>query len=282
MASDGQLEEVYRERRFIKLAEAGIKNIGAAPYKRGQAALQAFRQKMDEYGVQRYQALATAAMRRAGNGPDFMREAEEVAEISVQVISGEEEARLIAKGVNWALGTQLKGRSLIMDIGGGSVEFIITEGGETYFSQSFPVGLAVLYKRFHRSEPISAEAVAELRLFLKQQLVPLSDALKQNPCLRLVGAAGVFDVMNDLFGIEQISSAAFKLEVGKLRELGELLLQADLETRQAMPEIPTERSDMIVVAMLLVEFIISLAAPEEVLVSTYALKEGALLEMKKA
>lgn len=280
--TQGELEEVYRERCFVKLAESGIEKIGAAAYQRGQQALLAFREHLDRLGVQSYRALATAALRRAKNGAKFIEEARDDAGIDIQLITGEEEAYLIGKGVMAALGDALIGKSLIMDIGGGSVEFIIADERSTYFSQSFPVGLAVLYDKFHHTEPIAEGEIAALQAYLLEVLSPLIAALKEWPCGRLVGAAGVFDLLVDILDAKPIRSSAYLLETAKLNDFSRPVIEADLEERLEMANLPTERADLIVVAMLLLDAALGLLNGKELIVSNYAMKEGALLEMQKA
>ncbi|MEM7572268.1 MAG: exopolyphosphatase [Bacteroidota bacterium] len=282
ITTEGELEEVYRERRFVKLAEFGIGEIGAAAYRRGQKALLAFREHLDRLRVQNYRALATAALRRASNGAAFIEEARIKADINIKLITGEEEAYLIGKGVAAALGGALIGNSLIMDIGGGSVEFIIADKKTTYFAQSFPIGLAVLYDKFHHTEPIAEEEVAALQVHLLEVLSPLILALQEWPCGRLVGAAGVFDVLVDILDAQPIWSSAYQLDTAKLRDFSQRVIEADLEKRLEMAGLPTERTDLVVVAMLLIDTALSLLTGNELVVSTYAMKEGTLLEMQKA
>lgn len=285
LSSNGQLEELYRERRFIKLAEAGIERIGPAPYARGQAALLQFRQKMDEFGVADYRALGTAALRRAVNGAAFIAEAQTQAKIHISLISGDEEARLIAQGVSLALGPGSQKEAttyLIMDIGGGSVEFILLQKGQTLFAQSFPVGVAVLYRQFHHAEPIAIKEKAALTAFLDQQLQPLLRILKNHPADCLVGAAGTFDVLAKQAALSQPTPQTYLLEIDLFRQLHDRIVASDLEGRLQLAEVPTERVDMIVVAMLLIQYVLEAAQLQKALVSTYAMKEGALAEMMKA
>lgn len=124
--ADGRIEEVYRERRFVKLASEGIATIGEAPFARGLEALNHYRKILDEYNCANLKAIGTAALRTASNGPEFVRTARETVSIDIQLIPGDEEAQLITKGVLAAL-PPLNERILIMDIGGGSTEFIIAD-----------------------------------------------------------------------------------------------------------------------------------------------------------
>jgi exopolyphosphatase/guanosine-5'-triphosphate,3'-diphosphate pyrophosphatase len=270
--------ELYRERRFVKLAEAGIERIGPAPFARGIDTLRAYAAKIAEYEVTTVRAVGTAALRTAENGADFVREAEATAGIRIELIPGREEARLISLGVLQAI-PPTEARFLIMDIGGGSVEFILAGPGGVVWAESFPVGVAVLYRRFHRSEPITAAEIAELRAFLTAQLAPLAGQLATAPTHQLVGAAGTFDVIADLLGDGRPTPNSTRIRLERFRELYVPLLRATREERLATPGIPPERADMIVVALILVEHILELMAARELLVSRYSMKEGIMAEL---
>lgn len=275
----GHFEEIYRERRFIKLAEAGIEYIGEAPYQRAIEALLHYRKIMDKHGVKAYRAMGTAALRTASNGPDLIVEAREKAGIEITSIPGAEEARLISKGVLAALPPLSAERILIMDIGGGSVEFIIADREGTHWAQSFPVGVAVLRRKFHHQEPITAAEVQELEVFLEEELSPLWAALERYPAHHLVGAAGTFDVIALLMSTGKPTPNSHTIGLEKFEAFCDRCVSSTLAERFAMPQVPPERADMIVVALLLIQYILGKAAIRHLSVSEYAMKEGVLSEM---
>jgi exopolyphosphatase/guanosine-5'-triphosphate,3'-diphosphate pyrophosphatase len=276
----GHIHEIHRERHFVKLAENGIEKIGEAPFRRGKEALRMFREILDEHQVKDICAFGTAALRTASNGPDFIREAREAYDINITLIPGDEEARLITKGVLLAIPPP-DGRILIMDIGGGSTEFIIAEAGEALWRQSFPVGVSVLHNQFHHGDPITTEEVTELEDFLSRELVPLQQALEHYPAHHLVGAAGTFDVLANVLYDEYAPKhpTSHQLQLDGLAELHDSIINSTLEERLNTPGIPPQRADMIVVAMILLRFIFTMAAIRQVTVSDYAMKEGMLSEM---
>ncbi len=278
-AANGQFQEIYRERRFVKLAAEGIERIGDAPYQRGLEALLHFRQIMDAHGVKQYKAMGTAALRTASNGSDFIAAASKLAQIQITSIPGSEEARLIAKGVLAALPPLTDERILIMDIGGGSVEFIIANRVATLWAQSFPVGVAVLRRRFHQQEPIAAAEIAAIEAFLQEELASLNTALQQFPTRHLVGAAGTFDVVATLMSSGRPSPNSHQIALEQFQALYQSCINSSLVERQAMPHIPKERVDMIVVALLLIDYVLRKAEVEKLSVSDYSMKEGILSEM---
>ena len=276
--SSGGFEEVFRQRQFIKLAEEGIATIGETPFNRGLSTLKDFRAVLNENQVSRVKAIGTAALRTASNGQAFIGQAKAEAGIKVELISGDEEARLIYKGVAQAVPKDL-GRMLIMDIGGGSVEFIIADHEQIYWAQSFPIGVAVLYKEFHHSDPISAADIDSLDQFLEQQLHPLTIALQKFPCQSLVGASGTFDVLESLIVKQKKDPKYSQFEASLFYPIYEQLLPTTQAQRYAMESVPNSRADMIIVALILIQFTLQLANINRIAVSSYALKEGVLAEM---
>ncbi len=276
------IHEVHRERRFIKLAEEGIENIGPGPYQRGMETLLHFRKVLDEYAipVEQVRAFGTAALRTAANGGQFLREVREKTGLQVQLISGGREAELIYKGVVLAVPPTGE-RMLIMDIGGGSVEFIIADEGGICWAQSFPIGVAVLYHRFHRHEPIREEEIQKLKAFLQSVLSPLKQALADFPCRHLAGASGTFDVLADFIGKGATNPLHTIVNVPDFFPFYAKLLRLNKAERRDMPGLPPERADMIVVALILLEAVLLMANTEQIFTSAYAMKEGMLYEMMR-
>lgn len=279
LTEQGEIMEVYRERVFVKLAADGIATIGSAPFSRGLNAMVHFKKIMDEYNCTSISALGTAALRTATNGPEFVQKVAVATGIQIQLISGAEEARLITKGVLAALPPQRE-RILIMDIGGGSTEYIIAEGKQILFQQSFPIGVSVLHNRFHHSDPIASAERMQLRAFLAEITQPLAKALRQYPTHHLTGAAGTFDVLGEMLldptAVKHPTSRQLSLK--KFPELAARIIGATYQQRALIPGLPSERVDMITVAMLLLEFTIDLGNIRKVTVSDWAMKEGILLE----
>jgi len=274
----GTFQEIYRKQHFVKLAEEGIETIGAAPFARGLAVMQQFKQTLDEQHVTTLRAFGTAALRTASNGAAFIEQVEAQTGIRVQLITGEREAALIHKGVLQAVpfGTE---RMLIIDIGGGSVEFIIADQREVYWAQSFPIGVAVLFNNFHRSDPISPAEISATQTFVQQQLQPLQTALTRYPAHTLVGASGTFDVMENMLVHNKIHPHHSYLNASAFPDFYNKIVNSTLQERLNMEGMPAIRADMIVVALILVDVVIKIARIRQIVISAFAMKEGMLYEM---
>ncbi len=275
---DKSFREIYRERRFIHLAEDGIKTIGTAPYQRGIEALNSFAIQMMKHRVNKFTVKGTAALRRASNGAQFLAEVKAKTSISIDTITGDEEAKLIYYGVREAVQMPAE-PSLIIDVGGGSVEFIIANHEKMFWAQSFPIGVAVLYKNFHHSEPISTNEIQTLKEYLDSTLAPLKKAFSNYNIKALIGASGTFDVLEKAMRITKRNKHAAYIEFEDFVPLHDKVIAATEEERMTMSEVPLQRKKLIVVALILVKYVLDTFDLEEIVVSNFAMKEGMIREL---
>ncbi len=276
--SDGTFEELIRKRVYIKLAEEGIETIGEVPFKRGIDALNLFHTLIKANSLTALKAFGTAALRTASNGPNFIQQVKQNTGIDIQLIPGSEEARLIHQGVAQAVPFD-KHKVLIMDIGGGSVEFIIADEKHVYWAESFPIGVAVLFNQFHQNDPISIQEIDTLKTYLEKTLTTLLVQLEKTPARYLVGASGTFDVLEAFLVKQKKDPLHSSIKTEKLYPFYNQLITTTLEERLAIVNLPASRAEMIIVAMVLIRFIIEKASLEKVIISAYAMKEGMLKEM---
>ncbi len=265
-------EEICRDRKFVKLAADGISTIGDLSFARGMEAMIDFAKIIRRENVSDVVAVGTAALRTAHNGPEFLNQIKRKTGIDVQIIDGHEEARLIYQGVR-RVWNQDHLPALIMDIGGGSVEFIIADEREMKWARSFPIGVAVLKRSFHDEDVLSHKEEQDLRHFLAPFLNQIQFALDQWKPQAMIGASGTFDVLK-LFQVQHDDAEYVDVDVEQLKiYLGRIRKMSLLE-RKAHPLIPDTRVDMIVVAVLLIQCILELYPFRKMGISQYALKEG--------
>jgi exopolyphosphatase / guanosine-5'-triphosphate,3'-diphosphate pyrophosphatase len=275
---NGQYKVLHKESRFVKLAEDGIKEIAPAPFTRALDVAYDFASLMSVHRVEKYKAIGTAALRTASNGKALMEAIEDRSGIVITMISGDEEARLIHLGVeeNVPFGEQKK---LIMDIGGGSVEFIIADAKQVFWAKSFLVGIAVLRHQFHRTEPILDREIQDLRQFLSEQLQELRAALQIHHIDALIGTSGTFDVLANNYPYKKGKSESTMVKANAVELFLPLILDKTKVERDQMTEFPPTRSDMLVVGMLLTQFVIQLSGVDHFWVTNFDIKEGILREM---
>lgn len=272
---------IYKEKVAVKLGEGGISEgkITDAAQERALKTLTYFREKINSENANRIFASATSAMRNASNGLDIIRKIEEVSGIKVKIISGIEEAQFIQKGVKKAIKIGNK-PTLVMDIGGGSVEFIICNENEIFWLESFEIGAQRLLDKFHKHDPISEEDIQNLYNYLKTELNSLTIQLEKWQPHSLIGSSGTFDTLVDMAYAKKKESKpediAFMLSIADFQILFDEIIHKVRAERLAIPGMIEMRVDMIVVAICLIQFILRNNDFNAIQVSTFALKEGIL------
>jgi len=270
---NGQFIPNYRERIYTKLGENGTDRIGDVPFRRGLKALEDFSNIIKNHNVEKVKAIGTSALRTASNGNEFIQQAYLKFNIEIEVIDGLAEAEYIYHGVQQAIPPQ-EDPYMIMDIGGGSVEFIIADTTTLVYKESFKVGLSPLHSIADISDVAQIDDVIELHRWLASKLPKLYSAIKQYKPVTLVGSAGAFEVLVSMTGHNFDDAHFFEIDIEKISTLYVALLGSSKEEKHKMIGLPKERIDYISAAMVLIWHIIDSFQPRKILVSKYALKEG--------
>ncbi|TDN38386.1 phosphatase [Hymenobacter sp. UV11] len=278
---------LVRTKVGVRLGEGGISQgeIMPAPYARALQTLRGFKEEIELHQATEVRATATSAMRVSRNGPDLVRDILATTGIQVEVIGGEREAELIAKGIRQAVPLG-QARHLLMDIGGGSVEFIIANEDTIFWKHSFEIGGQRLLDQFF-PDPSGvfprAQVQAELE-FLADKLAPLTAAVAEfGPLAGLVGSSGSFDTLADL-SVGQVRREAdlppsTQLAVADFERYFAQLLTLDHDGRVALPGMFPMRADMLVVASIIIKYVLTTYGLTQITTSALALKEGLLAEL---
>jgi len=279
--------ELLRTKAGVRLGEGGISRgeIAEAPYARALHTLAGFKEEIELHQATTVRATATSAMRVTRNGPQLVRDIFEQTGIEVEVIGGEREAELIAAGIRRAVALG-QSKHLLVDIGGGSIEFIIADADTIYWKQSFEIGAQRLLDQFF-PDPSGAFPPASLAAeleFLAEALAPLTAAVAAHgPLASLVGSSGSFDTFADLsVGLvrrEADLPPATDIPLESFRQHFAQLLTLDHDQRVALPGMFPMRANMLVVAGVVIYFVLKTYDLTRITSSAYALKEGLLAEM---
>jgi len=278
--------EIVHEHIGVKIGEGGINKglIQPAAFERGIAAMQHFQQLIANNHVKNVRAIGTSALRSAANGQDFIDEVKKLTGIAIEIIDGDKEAAYIYKGIN-ASGCLSIQNSLIVDIGGGSVEFIIANNEGIKWKQSFEIGCARLMDKFHQKDPIPSGSIDALNAYLESSLTGLFAAAAGYTIEGLIGASGAFETYAEVIELEKgnpfdlATTKTYEFNGDELLAVTEKLIHSAHAERLATKGIIPIRIDMIVVASLLTRFIIARLNIHKVVMSTSSLKEGVLVEM---
>jgi len=268
----------------VKLGQGGIQSGFITPdaFERGFVAIQNHMEVIRSFQVAEIRAFATSAIRNAINGADFVEEVRKRFGVRVRVIHGDREAELIYKGVRQAI-RLTEEKSMILDIGGGSNEFIICNRNGMIWKRSFELGMARILELFSPSDPITEEEVAAIESFFRQELTPLMEAVQQERPVALIGASGAFDTFNALIlnrtGKTTDGKHGRELPMKEYLKLHKSLLQSTTEERLAMPGMEPVRVEMVVPATIFVSFVLRECRIGQFYHSEFALKEGVFSEL---
>jgi exopolyphosphatase / guanosine-5'-triphosphate,3'-diphosphate pyrophosphatase len=275
---------LFSNKLHVKIGQGGFeqKTILPGRYVRGLDALAAHAANIRNFEVTKVFAFATSALRDAGNGKQFIEDAKRITGIDIALIDGNEEAELIYEGIcqTTTLGEE---SALIMDIGGGSTEFIIANKNGIKWKQSFLLGVSRLYDQLRPANRMTHEDVHRLRNVLDKQLAPLKVALKEFPCTQLIGSSGSFDTLLDMH-LATVKNKDPEYRPGLFNEIPTKafpaihawLMGSTFEERLKHPAIPSLRAEFMPLASYLVKFVLEQQSFTHVSHSAYSLKEGAM------
>jgi len=276
---------LLKEKSVVKIGHGGISQgvITSGAFERALESIKYFKSKIDQFKVSRAYGTATSAFRNASNGEKLISRIKSIFEIELQIISGDLEARLIFKGVNQAVKPE-KTRSLIMDIGGGSVEFIICNQNKLLWENSFEIGAQRLLDRYHKNDPITDLEISKIKNYLEKALSKLIAAVKKYEPQELIGSAGTFDTLIDIYFQhekfpKEDQQTEFPLPFKEFKRIYQEIIIKNREQRMLIPGMIEMRVDMIVVATVLIQFVLETCFLQKIRVSSYALKEGYLLSI---
>ena len=280
---DQKYRVFYKTKIVVKLGQGGItKNfIAQTPYQRGLDALTKHREKLKEEGITEFYAVATSAIRSADNGPEFVKEVKEKLGISIQVIDGDTEADLIYKGVIQALDLE-ETPKLIIDIGGGSTEFIIANQQETFWKKSYKLGAARLLEKFNPADPIELTDIAAIDSHLEETLAEMIEMAEVYEVNCLIGSSGSFDTLAEMISCKNGDCNLWKKKknytflMADYNQIQRVISEATLAERLKMEGLIPMRADMIVIAVVVINFILNRLIIHDLRLSNFALKEGLL------
>ena len=293
--SVGTFNIIHRESNDLKIASEGFDRIGNAPFQRGLAAMQHFSKQLDRFKVEKVAAFGTAALRLASNGREFIQTVARETNIQIDLITGEREAELIYKGMRLGffeknkpsekLGDPLSTNAyfeeetpvLMVDVGGGSVEFIIGDAEKVHWSRSFNVGVTILKQNFQPNPLIQPVEIQAIEQFLNTACADLLAAIAHfKPKIPLI-ACGTLDFLvailrghpNENFELSKPQFDAFYQQLTFLSE-------TDLSE---VPHIPASKVEMLAVSFVLMNWIMAILKADVLIASAFTMKMGILHEM---
>jgi exopolyphosphatase / guanosine-5'-triphosphate,3'-diphosphate pyrophosphatase len=275
----GQFNIIHRQSQELKLAAEGIHHIGIAPFQRGLDTMKVFKKTLQTFDIQHVCAFGTAALRMADNGQDFIKIVEKETGICIELISGEREAELIHKGMK--LGVPLsKTPVLMVDVGGGSVEFIICNDAEVFWAKSYNVGVAILKQSFHADDTILKQEITQIEAFLNDTCTELIKQIALYKPQYPIIACGTLDFLVKILRGSLEMPTHFDFTKQQFAAFYEQLTFLSEQQLRTMPEVPSDKAEMLAVSLVLMNWIMTrLLNAEKLVASGQSMKAGILYEM---
>jgi exopolyphosphatase/guanosine-5'-triphosphate,3'-diphosphate pyrophosphatase len=275
---DGSFKTVYDRKLPVKLGRGGIHKDILLPdaIERGLNALKMHAETIKKFDITTVKVVGTSALRGAVNRDEFLEKVRQLFGWEIEILGGELEAELIFRGVQLSIPDGI-GKYLILDIGGGSIEFILANDKAILWKRSFNIGIARALETIQISELITSEEIKNMEYWFDEHLNELWEFCEQNPVEILVGCSGAFDTFMDIHEKEipdQKIREVSELPLDAFFEIHHRLIHADFATRSSMAGMDKMRVEMIVVASVFTNFILKRLHIQQLLHTHYSLKEG--------
>lgn len=277
-----------REKDTVRLGDRHLDtgNLTIEAMQRSFSALKRCRDLAISMKADHILAVATSATREAPNGKEFLAQIHSQLGITVDLVSGPEEARRIYLGV--LSGMDFNNHPhIIIDIGGGSTELILADSEDARFLSSTKIGAVRLSQDFVKTDPISRQDFTILQAYIKGMLErpidELKSYLKPNEQPRLVGTSGTIETLATIqalanLGIEPSPLQGYKINLKDLQEMLSRFSKMSYQERVAVPGMCDKRAEIIVAgAMILVEAMTMLRC-DRLTICERALREGMIVD----
>lgn len=269
-----KLEIIYCEKEAVLLGMNGIINgsIAEDAWMRAMQTLFRFKKRCEKQNVDEIIGFGTSALRGAKNGELFVKEVYENIGIRIHIISGSQEAQLIYRGVRWLF--DFKQAATIMDIGGGSTEFIAANARGIVEAQSFDIGVSRLYQNLNKRNNLTANDFKFINEYLEART---GRFFEEDRSTLLIGASGSFETFYEMIFQKKFTAEEKMVTLPLLPLLDQLnwVIDSRYEDRINHKWIVPMRKKMIPIAAFKIKWIIQKLNVDRVLLSPYSLKEGA-------
>jgi len=280
---DGTYRVLDEDREMTRLGRGLYRDgrLGDAPMQQSLQALGRMKAIADGFGVAELRAIATAAVREAANGRDFVSEAWRRHRVRLEVVPAEEEARLAFRSVtrHYDLADQL---TAIVDIGGGSTEVILAAGGLVEQVVSLPLGAVRLAERYCKSDPLKEKHWKALRRAIDQTI---EDGIGKPPFAAdvMIGSGGTFTNLAEMAQAERDGKVTgardYQLSRAEVTRLLARLRETPLDARRQIPGLNPQRADIIVAGVAVIARLTRWLGSQRVLVNDRGVRDGVLLSM---
>lgn len=273
-----ELQIVDRQKDPVRLA-AGLKSdntLNKASQKRAIESLKRFRQSIGNIEAKHVRVVGTNTLRQARNRADFVQKASKALGHQIEIISGQEEARLIYLGVAHTIAAEDQ-RRLVVDIGGGSTECILGEGFESLEAHSLFMGCVTWTKQFFGDDKITAMAFKRAELAALQELGPILETYKGMGWDQAIGSSGTFNAIQSVLKANGWADEGITDE--GLFRLRKKLIEAGAASKLDIEGLKSDRAVIFAGGVAIASAIFDGFGIEQMDTSGGALREGVLYDL---
>ena len=279
---------IAKEKDTVRLGDRDLKTgkLTTAASERSLNALKRCKELATSLGVSQIIAVATSATREAPNGEDFLRQIEAELGITVNLISGQEEARRIYLGVLSGMDFNEQPH-IIIDIGGGSTELILADIHEARFLSSTKIGAVRLSKEFVTTDPISDSELKVLRAYVRGMLERPIDEIWQNLQLnevpRTIGTSGTIETIAEIHARDELGAVpdplnGYKISYKDIEKIVKKLAKMSYEERLDVSGLADKRAEIIVPGAVILLEAMAMLKLNSITICERALREGMIVD----
>ncbi len=279
------LNFLHKEKRAITLINKDFKNniISSESVSNLIDVLNSYNETIKFHNTDKIIATATSGIRSASNREEVIDSVQVGSGIKINIIDGSKEAELAWKGVKNTVHID-ENPVLIIDIGGGSIEFVICDNSGIKWKASYNIGVARLIAKYNYSDPLSSEDINSIYRLLEDELRELLINCKEFAVTKLIGSSGSFETFANLVKYECPECSIGEVNVANLinicrfMQIYEKLTTLNKAERTIMPGMEIIRVTMIPVAAVITKFLLEKLNVNSFIQSDYSIKEGTLFD----
>jgi len=253
------------------------KNLTAEAQARALACLARFAQRLQAIPLKRLRIVATNALRQANNADAFIEQAERILKKRIEIVAGREEARLIYLGVSHTMADD--GRRLVVDIGGGSTEFIIGENFEPLATESLQMGCVAYTQRFFADGSINVKAIDKATMAARQEVMAIANHYRQLGWQSVVGSSGTIKAARQIMGQNNWTNEDDFMTRDGLKQLREKILGVKHVNDLIIAGLKDDRRAILPAGYAILQAVFDELELETMNYSDGALREGVLYDM---
>jgi exopolyphosphatase / guanosine-5'-triphosphate,3'-diphosphate pyrophosphatase len=281
---EGALEVIARGKEMVRLGTQTLftGRLGEEAIEAGVSAVETLVREARAAGAEEIRAVATCALREASDAREFQAAVLSRTGVPLDVISGEEEARLIHLAARSEFPSEMD-PILVIDVGGGSTELVVSRRGRVILNESMPLGVVRLAARYSRSDPPSREDRNAIRRAIRKEARRAVSAVRRTGFRACVGSSGTIQSLSLVYeaairGREPRTAGHRILTRSGLKKVNRILRSTTLREKLRVPGLDPRRRDIAVPGGILLSWILKNVGAEAIAVGDRGLREGLLLD----